>query len=152
MYPKTCNNMLIFTNLVYLFLFKFHLLHLEHDDRDRAPSDMTIRKKNGSRRVSFKTSNAHQGGKQNVKLRAAELGLRTHFEDDDERMVDFNGGKSSTFRRRNSPIPGGARNKGKVKLIENASEWFQAAVSIRIHVFGTNCFIYPANRNIIFFF
>lgn len=118
------------SKISYVFLCAFLPSHIEHDDRDRAPSDMTIRKKNGSRRVSFKTSNAHQGANPKVKLRAAELGLRTHFEEDDERMVDFNGGKASTFRRRNSPIPGGARSKGKVKLIDNASEWFQVAVCI----------------------
>lgn len=114
-----CMNMF---NLHYLFC------SIEHDDRDRAPADISIRKKNGNRRVSFK-ANAQKSG-DFKKLRAAELGLRTHFEDEDERMIEFNGAKAGTFRRRNSPIPSGARHKSKVKLIENASEWFQVNVNI----------------------
>lgn len=89
---------------------------------------MTIHKKNGNRRVSFKPSGAHQGNKQPVKLRAAQLGIRSHFEDDDERMVEFTSSKGSTFRRRNSPIPGSARNKTK-GLIDNATGWFQVTVN-----------------------
>lgn len=90
---------------------------------------MTIHKKGASRRVSFKPPNA-QGGKQVVKLRAAQLGIRSAFdEDDDEKMIEFSGSKGSTFRRRNSPIPGSTRNKAR-GLVENASGWFQVTVSL----------------------
>lgn len=109
---------------MYFFLGNYS----EHDDRSDTAQNITIRKKNGSRRVSFKTSNAHRSDKPNVKLRSAELGLRAHFGDDDEKMIDFDGGKASSFRRRNSPIPGSARNKAK-GLIDNASGWFQVTVS-----------------------
>lgn len=79
--------------------------------------------------MSFKPPNA-QGGKQVVKLRAAQLGIRSAFdEDDDERMVEFAGAKGSTFRRRNSPIPGSTRNKAR-GLVENATGWFQVTVSL----------------------
>lgn len=90
---------------------------------------MTIHKKGASRRVSFKPPNAQGGGKQIVKLRAAQLGIRSAFdEEDDERMIEFSGSKGSTFRRRNSPIPGSTRNKAR-GLVENASGWFQVTVS-----------------------
>lgn len=43
-------------------------------------------------------------------------------------MVEFDPSKASTFRRRNSPIPGSARNKAK-GLVENGAGWFQVTVS-----------------------
>lgn len=115
---------------IYFIIFIFFAAanYSEHDDRSDPAQNITIRKKNGSRRVSFKTSNAHRGDKQNVRLRSAELGLRAHFGDDDANMIDFDGGKASSFRRRNSPVPGSARNKAK-GLIDNASGWFQVTVS-----------------------
>lgn len=92
---------------------------------------MTIHRKGANRRVSFKPPNA-QGGKQVVKLRAAQLGIRSAFEeDDDEKMIEFSGSKGSTFRRRNSPIPGSTRNKAR-GLVEHASGWFQVTVSLSI--------------------
>lgn len=107
----------------------FHFVP-EHDDRDRNPSDITIRKPNkgGNRRVSFKTSGiAGPGAKRRENVIKQGM-LRAQLEEDDERMVDFDPSKASTFRRRNSPIPGSARNKAK-GLVENGSGWFQVTVS-----------------------
>ncbi|XP_031626575.1 nuclear RNA export factor 1 [Contarinia nasturtii] len=103
----------------------------EHDDRDRIPTDITVRKPNnnnkgGNRRVSFKTGIVAQG-RLNFKGRNVEQGLRSQLiEEDDERMVDFDPSKASTFRRRNSPIPGSARNK--TKLFETGAGWFQVTI------------------------
>lgn len=44
-------------------------------------------------------------------------------------MVEFTNSKGGTFRRRNSPIPGSARNNKAKGLIENASGWYQVTVS-----------------------
>lgn len=102
----------------------------EHDDRDRNPTDITIRKTNtkgGNRRVSFKTGIV-SAGKLNVKRGNFEQGLRATIEEGDEKMVDFDPNRASTFRRRNSPIPGSARNKTK-GLVENGSGWYQVTVS-----------------------
>lgn len=88
--------------------------------------------------MSFKPPNGQGGGKPVVKLRAAQLGIRSAFdEDDDERMIEFSGSKGSSFRRRNSPIPGSTRNKAR-GLIENASGWFQVTVCQfnLFHLFG----------------
>lgn len=104
------------------------LFVLEHDDRDR-PADITIRKphKGGNRRVSFKTG-VVSAGRLQLKKGNLEHGLRSQLDEDDERMVDFDPSKASTFRRRNSPIPGSARNKAK-GLVENGAGWYQITVS-----------------------
>lgn len=112
----------------------------EHDDRDRdnipRPSDMTIRKsnKNDNRRVSFKNANVGTSNASSIqqKLRKKYVvqGLRSQLEEDDERMVDFDPHKTSTFRRRNSPIPGSARNNRAKGLVENGAGWYQVTVSV----------------------
>lgn len=85
------------------------------NDRDRrSGGDMTIRK-GQNRRVSFKT----QSRQNNAKIRNVELGLRSAMEEDDD--------MTERRRRRGSPIPRSAR--GKTKLIESASGWYQVVVS-----------------------
>lgn len=112
-----------------LFDFCIFFFISEHDDRDRAPSDITIRKPNkgGNRRVSFKTGIV-SASKLNLKRGNIEQGIRAQLEEDDERMVDFDPNKASTFRRRNSPIPGSARNNKAKGLVDGAG-WFQVTVS-----------------------
>lgn len=103
----------------------------EHDDRDRGgATDITIRKSNNNkgqnRRVSFKTGIVSAG---RLQLRKGNLehGLRSQLREDDEQMVDFDPNRaSSTFRRRNSPIP---RNKAK-GLVESGTGWYQVTVSV----------------------
>lgn len=75
--------------------------------------------------MSFKT--ASNSGRIHTKKLSLEHGLRAQLEEDDERMVDFDPSKASTFRRRNSPIPGSARSKTK-GLVENGSGWYQVTV------------------------
>lgn len=77
--------------------------------------------------MSFKTG-VVSASRLNLKRGNIEQGIRAQLEEDDERMVDFDPNKASTFRRRNSPIPGSARNKAK-GLVENGSGWFQVTVS-----------------------
>lgn len=122
-----------------MFNSNFFFLIPEHDDRDRNPSDITIRKQNkgGNRRVSFKTGIV-AASKLNLKRGNIEQGIRSQLiEEDDERMIDFDQNKASTFRRRNSPIPGSNRNKAR-GLVENGSGWFQVTVSAKkkINIFG----------------
>lgn len=113
--------------------FKLNFIYFaEHDDRDRErnPSNITIRKPNkgGNRKVSFKTG-VISASRLNVKKGNFEQGLRAaQFDEDDERMVDFDSSKATTFRRRNSPIP---RNKAK-GLVENGAGWYQVTVCIKI--------------------
>lgn len=64
----------------------------------------------------------------NLKRGNIEQGIRAQLAEDDERMVDFDPNKASTFRRRNSPIPGSARNKTR-GLVDNGTGWFQVTVS-----------------------
>lgn len=121
------------------------VLFSEHDDRDRdrettaRPTDITIRKsnKNDKRRVSFKNTNFGTGTNTSVQLKLrkkfVEQGLRSQLEEDDERMVDFDPHKTSTFRRRNSPIPGSARNNRAKGLVESGAGWFQVTVSSNFH-------------------
>lgn len=112
-----------------VFNWKF-CIYAEHDDRDRKPSgqDLTIRS-GTNRRVSFKTTG--QGRQNNVKLRAAELGVRARLEDDDDmaEMVYASKMKKPTFRRRGSPIPKSIHSRTKA-LVENASGWFQVLVNV----------------------
>lgn len=121
---------------------------LEHDDRDRQPTDIQIRKnKGGNRRVSFKPSKLSSIAKNNVKSRTAEMGLRTHFEEDDE-MIEFENSrnKASTFRRRNSPVPRSARNNRAKQLVESASGWFLVTVSIYNAFFVIGCMAHILNQ------
>lgn len=66
-----------------------------------------------------------------MRKKFVEQGLRSQLEEDDERMVDFDPNKTSTFRRRNSPIPGSARNNKAKGLVENGAGWFQVTVSTK---------------------
>lgn len=78
--------------------------------------------------MSFKTG-VISASRLNVKKGNFEQGLRAaQFDEDDERMVDFDPNKATTFRRRNSPIP---RNKAK-GLVENGAGWYQVTVCIKI--------------------
>lgn len=92
---------------------------------------MTIRKggnKGGKRRVSFKPSAT---GNANVIRRSNfEHAMRAQLEEDDERMIDFEPNKATTFRRRNSPIP---RNKAK-GLVEQGAGWFQVTVRMEFKI------------------
>lgn len=97
----------------------------EHDDRERAgPANLSIRKKNGSRSVSFKTPLMQHDGKQKVKLRAAMLGLQSQLADGDEAMGRVG---PSGFRGRSD----GTRKIGKTWLNDNAADWYQITVSGR---------------------
>lgn len=64
-----------------------------------------------------------------LRQKLVEQSVRSHLDEDDERMVDFDPHKTSTFRRRNSPIPGSARNNRAKGLVENGAGWFQVTVS-----------------------
>lgn len=98
---------------------------------------MTIRKSknNDKRRVSFKNAggsfqkNAPNSIQMKLKKKYVEQSLRTQIEEDDERMVDFDPHKT-TFRRRNSPIPGSARNNKAKGLVESGTGWYQVTVSV----------------------
>lgn len=96
---------------------------------------MTIRKsnKNDNRRVSFKNAGSFQKNASSLQMKLkkkyVEQSLRTQIEEDDERMVDFDPHKT-TFRRRNSPIPGSARNNKAKGLIESGAGWYQVTVSL----------------------
>lgn len=98
---------------------------------------MTIRKsnKNDNRRVSFKNANVGTNNPSSIQLKLRKKyvaqGLRSAIEEDDERMVDFDPHKTSTFRRRNSPIPGSARNNKAKGLVENGAGWYQVTVSVK---------------------
>lgn len=128
---KQVSQLVQFFDLSLCFQMRISMFS-EHDDRDRKPSgqDLTIRS-GSNRRVSFKTTG--QGRPNNVKLRAAEMGIRARLEDDDDmaEVIQSSKMKKTTFRRRGSPIPKSihARTKG---LVENASGWFQVLVNIAI--------------------
>lgn len=135
---------------MFIFICLYLFFNSEHDDRDREvttrPTDITIRKtnKNDKRRVSFKNANFGTGNANSVQLKLrkkfVEQGLRSQLDEDDERMVDFAPHKSSTFRRRNSPIPGSARNNKAKGLVENGAGWYQVTVCIdNINHFTTHC-------------
>lgn len=99
----------------------------------------SIHKNNDKRRVSFKNANVGTSNNQSsiqLKLRKKYVvqGLRSALEEDDERMVDFDPHKTSTFRRRNSPIPGSARNNRAKGLIENGAGWYQVTVSVKLYI------------------
>lgn len=99
-----------------------YYLFTEHDNREHVPRDIAIRKSvNGKqgRKVSFKPGSVGNA-KMNLKRENFARGIASM--EDDERMES---GRSSTFRRRNSPIPGRNKNRG---LIEAAGGWFQVTI------------------------
>lgn len=82
--------------------------------------------------MSFKNPNFGTTNMTTARLKSRKAfveGIRLQIEEDDERMVDFDVHKTSTFRRRNSPIPGSARNNRGKGLVENGAGWYQVTVS-----------------------
>lgn len=105
--------------------------------------------------MSFKNANVGTSNASSVQLKLRKKyvvqGLRSQLEEDDERMVDFDPHKTSTFRRRNSPIPGSARNNKAKGLVEMGAGWYQVTVSIhftRIISFRTKLYF---NRKMCLF-
>lgn len=124
-------NECVYQRNVHILWKSIYFCFTEHDDRDRGgATDITIRKSNNNkgqnRRVSFKTG-IISAGRLQLKKGNLEHGLRSQLREDDEQMVDFDPNRaSSTFRRRNSPIP---RNKAK-GLVESGTGWYQVTVSV----------------------
>lgn len=113
---------------VSIWFYFHHVIHVfgcicvaEHDDRagDHNKNLDVIVRKDNNRRVSFKTSG---GRANNIKHRAAEMGIRARLDDDDDVM------EVPRARRRGSPIPKSARGKLRF-LVETASGWFHVTVS-----------------------